>query len=62
MLNEPTIEKLKALRLDAMASAWSEQQKDAGATKLVLVPATPADLDQLERLRQEVAIPLEAIA
>jgi DNA replication protein DnaC len=34
MLNEPTIEKLKALRLDAMASAWSEQQKDAGATKL----------------------------
>jgi DNA replication protein DnaC len=34
MLNEPTIEKLKALRLDAMALAWSEQQKDAGATKL----------------------------
>ena len=27
MLNEPTIEKLKALRLDAMASAWTEQQK-----------------------------------
>jgi DNA replication protein DnaC len=25
MLNEPTIEKLKALRLDAMAAAWKEQ-------------------------------------
>ncbi len=34
MLNEPTIEKLKALRLDAMASAWTDQQKDAGASKL----------------------------
>lgn len=26
MLREPTIEKLKAMRLDAMATAWSEQQ------------------------------------
>lgn len=26
MLNEPTIEKLKAMRLDAMAAAWTEQQ------------------------------------
>ncbi|HET9933262.1 MAG TPA: IS21-like element helper ATPase IstB [Polyangiaceae bacterium] len=26
MLNEPTIEKLKALRLDGMCSAWQEQQ------------------------------------
>jgi hypothetical protein len=25
MLKEPTIEKLKALRLDAMAAAWNEQ-------------------------------------
>ena len=34
MLKEPTIEKLQALRLDAMASAWSEQQKSPDATKL----------------------------
>ncbi|MBA3844527.1 MAG: ATP-binding protein [Actinobacteria bacterium] len=27
MLNEPTIEKLKALRLDALCAAWAEQQK-----------------------------------
>lgn len=31
----------------------------AGATKLVLVPATPDDLSQLERIREEVALPLE---
>lgn len=34
MVNERTIEKRRALRQDAMASAWPEQQKDAGATKL----------------------------
>jgi DNA replication protein DnaC len=34
MLTEPTIEKLRALRLDAMATAWSEQQKSAEAMKL----------------------------
>jgi DNA replication protein DnaC len=34
MLKEPTIEKLQALRLDAMASAWSEQQKSPDVTKL----------------------------
>lgn len=28
MLTEPTMDKLKALRLDAFARAWSEQQKD----------------------------------
>jgi hypothetical protein len=27
VLNEPTIEKLKALRLDALCGAWAEQQK-----------------------------------
>ena len=27
MLTQPTIEKLKELRLDAMAEAWLEQQK-----------------------------------
>ena len=26
MLNEPTVEKLKALRLNAMAEAWTAQQ------------------------------------
>jgi len=34
MLNEPTQEKLKALRLDAMAAAWAEQQKDPKASAL----------------------------
>ena len=28
MLTEPTMDKLKALKLDAMASAWAEQQRD----------------------------------
>jgi DNA replication protein DnaC len=27
MLNEPTVEKLRAMRLDTMAAAWTEQQK-----------------------------------
>lgn len=34
MLNEPTMQKLKALRLDAMATAWAEQQKSAETSKL----------------------------
>jgi hypothetical protein len=34
MLNEPTLEKLKSLRLDAMAAAWLAQQKDPGAGHL----------------------------
>lgn len=34
MLNEPTMTKLKTLRLDAMASAWTEQQRNAEAAKL----------------------------
>jgi probable F420-dependent oxidoreductase len=33
---------------------------EAGATKLVLYPSRPQDLMQLERLREEVAAPLEA--
>ncbi|HEU0168996.1 MAG TPA: TIGR03619 family F420-dependent LLM class oxidoreductase [Chloroflexota bacterium] len=40
--------------------AHARRYIDAGATKLVLVPSTPADLDQLPRLREEVAAPLEA--
>jgi probable F420-dependent oxidoreductase len=40
--------------------AHARRYVDAGATKLVLVPSTPADLDQLERLRAEVAVPLES--
>jgi probable F420-dependent oxidoreductase len=33
----------------------------AGASKLVLFPSRPEDLDQLARLREEVAAPLEAL-
>ncbi len=28
MLNEPTLDKLKSMRLHAMAAAWLEQQGD----------------------------------
>lgn len=34
MLKEPTMEKLKALRLDAMAAGWAEQQKSTDVAKL----------------------------
>jgi len=34
MLNEPTLEKLKALKLGAMASAWLDQQRDPAAMGL----------------------------
>jgi DNA replication protein DnaC len=34
MLNEPTIEKLRALRLDTMAATWEEQQKRPEVTAL----------------------------
>jgi DNA replication protein DnaC len=34
MMNEPTLDKLKTLRLDGMATAWSEQQKSAEAARL----------------------------
>lgn len=34
MLNQPTIEKLKALRLDAMAAAWTDQQKRGDLAKM----------------------------
>jgi DNA replication protein DnaC len=34
MLNEPTVDKLKALRLDAFAAAWLEQQKRPDVAKL----------------------------
>ena len=34
MLTEPTMEKLKALRLYALGDAWTTQQKDAEAQKL----------------------------
>src|SRR5881409_886482 len=32
MLTEPTLEKLKALRLDALAAAWLAQQQDPALT------------------------------
>jgi DNA replication protein DnaC len=34
MLTEPTLEKLKALRLDAMATAWTEQGNNADVGRL----------------------------
>jgi len=34
MLNEPTADKLRALRLDTMARAWMEQQKNADVARL----------------------------
>lgn len=34
MLNQPTIDKLKELRLDAMAAAWAEQQKRGDLAKM----------------------------
>ena len=34
MLTEPTLEKLKALRLDAVAAAWVAQQQDAATSAL----------------------------
>lgn len=34
MLNEPTLEKLKAMKLGTMATAWLDQQRDPAATGL----------------------------
>lgn len=34
MLNEPTLEKLRAMRLEGMAASWVEQQKDGAMSKL----------------------------
>lgn len=34
MLNEPTMDKLKALRLEVLAAAWAEQQKSTDTHKL----------------------------
>ena len=34
MLKEPTIEKLRAMRLEGMAEGWLAQQQDTGMTKL----------------------------
>ena len=34
MLTEPTIEKLRALRMDVLAAAWTEQQKNPEMQKL----------------------------
>ena len=34
MMNEPTLDKLRAMRLEGMAASWLEQQKDTAATKL----------------------------
>lgn len=34
MLNEPTLEKLRAMRLEGMVASWLEQQKNTASTKL----------------------------
>ena len=34
MLNEPTLDKLRAMRLEGMVASWLEQQKDTASTKL----------------------------
>lgn len=34
MMNEPTVEKLRAMRLEGMVASWLEQQKDTKATAL----------------------------
>jgi DNA replication protein DnaC len=34
MLNEPTVDKLRTMRLDALAAAWLEQQKQPDVVKL----------------------------
>lgn len=44
----------------AAMRAQAQRYIDVGATKIVLVPASPEDLTQLQRLREEVAVPLEA--
>ncbi len=34
MLNEPTMEKLRALRLEMLGAAWAEQHKNPDVQKL----------------------------
>ena len=34
MLNEPTLEKLKTMRLEGLAAAWLEQQQQPNASEL----------------------------
>lgn len=36
MLREPTMEKLRELKLDVLAEAWSEQQKNPQVASLEL--------------------------
>ena len=42
MLNEPTLEKLQALRLGAFAEAWREQQKNPEIASLVFDERLPS--------------------
>jgi hypothetical protein len=34
LLTEPTLEKMKTMRLDGMAAAWTEQQQQPSTTQL----------------------------
>jgi DNA replication protein DnaC len=57
MLNQPTIDKLKSLRLDAMAAAWLEQQKRGDLAKLAFDErfALLIDAEWLERENKRLA-------
>ena len=54
MLNEPTLEKLKSLRLDGMAAAWSEQQQEPRRSLSLVLRRAPRPAR-----RRRVAAPRE---
>ena len=69
MLNEPTVDKLHALRLESMARAWLEQQKDTEVARLafderfaMLVDAEWLDREnrRLGRLLKDAKLKLSA--
>ena len=57
MLNEPTLEKLHALRLGAFAEAWREQQKNPEIASLVFDErlAMLVDAEWLDRWNKRLA-------
>ncbi len=57
MLNEPTLEKLRAMRLGAFADAWQEQQKNSEIASLVFDErlAMLVDAEWLDRWNKRLA-------
>ena len=57
MLNEPTLEKLRAMRLGAFADAWQEQQKNPEIASLVFDErlAMLVDAEWLDRWNKRLA-------